>query len=416
MAPRSIVHLEDDQKFKLMKFKRTVHDVLKPSHDDHFLLRWLRARNWNVEAAEKMLRESMKWRERMNADDIENWEAPKLLEDHCPHGLAGFDKGGSPIIIVPFAGMDMYGVLHAVSRSDMIRYTLQQLEKYMKIAFEQSKTHGPEARQFIVIFDMDNFYLKQFAWRPAGEVVITLIKMYADNYPEILKCCYIINAPKVFAFAFNVVKKFLDEYTLSKIQIYKSDRNKWLPAILDKVDPENLPKYFGGEMTDADGNPRCESKICYGGRVPKELYIKKDDGLGNNNTHTEAVIKKGGKIKLEFVCNEPGCFLKWEFRTFDADIRFGIRCKNSKTEEVNDELPLKRVAAHQLNEVGFIPCQPNCSYTVCFDNSYSYFKNKKIQYSVEITPPLDVTDKMVEESTTDITSDLEAIAQLSTTE
>lgn len=119
-----------------------------------------------MEAAEKMLRESMKWRERMGADEVETWVAPKLLEDYCPHGLVGFDKGGSPIIIVPFAGMDMYGVLHTVSRSDMIRYTLQQLEKYMKIAFEQSKIHGPEARQFIVIFDMENFYLKQFAWRP----------------------------------------------------------------------------------------------------------------------------------------------------------------------------------------------------------------------------------------------------------
>lgn len=49
--------------------------------------------------------------------------------------------------------------------------------------------------------------------------------MYGLNYPEILKCCYIINgkiffkpkisksnlfylsAPKVFAFAFNIVKK-----------------------------------------------------------------------------------------------------------------------------------------------------------------------------------------------------------------
>lgn len=64
----------------------------------------------------------------------------------------------------------MYGVLHAVSRADMIRYTLQQLEKYMKIALEQSATHGPEARQFIVIFDMDGFYLKQFAWRPGKKL------------------------------------------------------------------------------------------------------------------------------------------------------------------------------------------------------------------------------------------------------
>lgn len=57
------------------------------------------------------------------------------------------------------------------------------------------------------------------------------------------------------------MKKFLDEYTISKIQIYKSDKSKWLPAILDKVDAKSLPKFLGGEMVDSDGNPKCESKV-----------------------------------------------------------------------------------------------------------------------------------------------------------
>lgn len=137
--------------------------------------------------------QNAKWRERWGADDIQNWKSPQILQDLVPNGLSGFDKGGSPIVIVPFAGMDMWGLLHIVSRADIVRIALQKLEKYMKLAYDQSKIHGPEARQFIVIFDMDNFNLKQYVWRPATEVVISLIKMYADNYPEILKYCYIIN-------------------------------------------------------------------------------------------------------------------------------------------------------------------------------------------------------------------------------
>lgn len=64
---------------------------------------------------------------------------------------------------------------------------------YMKIAYEQSKTFGPEARKFVVIFDMDNFSMKQYAYRPAAELVINTFQMYSNNYPEILKYCYIIN-------------------------------------------------------------------------------------------------------------------------------------------------------------------------------------------------------------------------------
>lgn len=43
--------------------------------------------------------------------------------------------------------------------------------------------------------------------------------------------------------------------------IYKSDRKKWLPAILERVDESQLPAYFGGTLTDEDGNPKCVTKV-----------------------------------------------------------------------------------------------------------------------------------------------------------
>lgn len=115
----------------------------------------------------------------------------------------------------------------------------------------------------------------------AGEVVITLIQMYEANYPEILKTCYIINgkfysmyeifqlfehvywftAPKVFAFAFSVAKRFMNEYTLSKIQIYKADPPKWQSAIFSNVAKDQVPAYFGGTLKDPDGNPKLGTKV-----------------------------------------------------------------------------------------------------------------------------------------------------------
>lgn len=74
-----------------------------------------------------------------------------------------------------------------------------------------------------------------------------------------------VEAPKIFSFAFNIVKKFLDEYTISKINIYKHNRNKWLPAIFERIDASNLPAYYGGAMTDSDGNPKCLERISWGG-------------------------------------------------------------------------------------------------------------------------------------------------------
>lgn len=67
----------------------------------------------------------------------------------------------------------------------------------------------------------------------------------------------------MFAFVFNIVKKFLDEYTLSKIHIYKQESNKWLPELLAQVDKSQIPQYFGGTMTDPDGSPKCMTKVSW---------------------------------------------------------------------------------------------------------------------------------------------------------
>lgn len=65
----------------------------------------------------------------------------------------------------------------------------------------------------------------------------------------------------MFAIVFNIVKRFLDEYTLGKILIFKQDSKKWLPKMLEHVDASQIPKYFGGTQTDEDGDPKCMHKV-----------------------------------------------------------------------------------------------------------------------------------------------------------
>lgn len=166
----------------------------------------------------------MKWREKWQVDEIDTWETPAVLKSSCPHGTTGFDKDNSPIIFIPFAGIDIWGLLHSSSKRDIIKNTIKILESesidnqtnylkinrnyfdkgYMKIAYTQSQEHGAEARKFTVIFDMDNFSMKQYAYRPAAELVINTFQMYSNNYPEILKYCYVINGKlTLISFIFN---------------------------------------------------------------------------------------------------------------------------------------------------------------------------------------------------------------------
>lgn len=132
------------------------------------------------------------------------WTPPEAVELYHPSGTCGTDREGAPVIVVPFAGLDIVGLLHSVARQDLVRTTIKILEENLQMARETG------ARQVVVVFDMDGFNLRQYAWRPgklsfkvllclltlkvsAAEVVISLIQMYEANYPEILKACYIVN-------------------------------------------------------------------------------------------------------------------------------------------------------------------------------------------------------------------------------
>lgn len=64
-------------------------------------------------------------------------------------------------------------------------------------------------------------------------------------------------------------------------------------------------------------------------------------------------------------------YSRWEFWTYDHDIRFGIKSIDKTSGEEIIELELRRVASHQLHEEGFIACRQNwnCEYQV--SNDYS---------------------------------------------
>ncbi|KAH8303810.1 hypothetical protein KR018_008189, partial [Drosophila ironensis] len=366
------------------QFRKQMDDALVGTHDDYFLVRWLRARKWNMDAAEKMLRASLKTRAMWNVDNIEKWDPPKALQEYLPYGLLGYDNEGSPVLVCPFYNFDMWGMMHCVTRFEFQKYLVLLLERFMKVAYDQSLKHGWRARQLVVFFDMQDVNLKQYAWRPAAECVISTVKQYEANFPELLKMCYIINAPKLFSVAFNIVKKFLDENTTSKIVIYKTGVDRWQQQLFSHVDRKGFPKAWGGELVDKLGDPQCKSLMIWGGKLPEELYIDQSNQQSDKD-FTDAQVPKGEKLKLHFkVAQDEQKILSWEFRTIDYDIKFGIYSVDELSGEKRSEVPLGTVYSNEMDEIGYISTRPNTIYTVVFDNSASYLRSKKIRYWVEL--------------------------------
>ena len=59
------------------------------------------------------------------------------------------------------------------------------------------------------------------------------------------------------------MKGILHQATVDKIKIYGCDREEWIKAILEEIDADQLPVYYGGTKMDPDGNPKYLTKVGY---------------------------------------------------------------------------------------------------------------------------------------------------------
>jgi hypothetical protein len=57
-------------------------------------------------------------------------------------------------------------MMHCITKSDFIKMTIKTLELYLSIAQQQAEKFGQEASKVICVMDMDNFNIRQYAWRP----------------------------------------------------------------------------------------------------------------------------------------------------------------------------------------------------------------------------------------------------------
>ncbi|KAL0334709.1 UNVERIFIED_CONTAM: Phosphatidylinositol/phosphatidylcholine transfer protein SFH3 [Sesamum radiatum] len=174
-----------------------LEELLPAKHDDyHMLLRFLKARKFDIEKTKQMWADMLQWRKDYGSDTImEDFEFKEKVEvvKYYPHGHHGVDK-----------------------RADL--------------------------------FTSKDLGLKNFN-KAARELIQSLQKIDGDNYPETLCQMFIINAGSGFRLLWNTVKSFLDPKTTAKIHVLS---NKYQSKLLEVIHESELPEFLGGTCTCAD--------------------------------------------------------------------------------------------------------------------------------------------------------------------
>ncbi|XP_044495664.1 phosphatidylinositol/phosphatidylcholine transfer protein SFH13-like isoform X2 [Mangifera indica] len=226
-------------------------DLLPPQHDDyHTLLRFLKARDLNIEKTILMWEEMLIWRKGYGTDTIlEDFEFEELDEilQYYPQGYHGIDREGRPVYIELLGKAHPSRLMRITTVDRYLKYHVQEFEKAL---LEKFPACSVAAKRRIctttTILDVQGLGIKNFT-RTAANLLSTITKIDNNYYPETLYRMYIVNAgPGFKKMLWPAAQKFLDAKTVAKIQVLEP---KSLGKLLEVIDSSQLPDFLGGSCT-----------------------------------------------------------------------------------------------------------------------------------------------------------------------
>ena len=78
------------------------------------------------------------------------------------------------------------------------------------------------------------------------EIIRTVVAISSDNYPELMRKCYMINTPWVFTSIWYLIKGWIAPKTVAKVSLLGGS---FMSEMLEDIAEENIPVMVGGKCT-----------------------------------------------------------------------------------------------------------------------------------------------------------------------
>uniref|UniRef100_A0A3Q0RBM7 SEC14-like lipid binding 1 n=1 Tax=Amphilophus citrinellus TaxID=61819 RepID=A0A3Q0RBM7_AMPCI len=288
---------------------------------DQHVLRFLRARDFNLDKAREFLCQSLTWRKQHQVDFLlDTWKHPQLLQDYYSGGWHHHDKDGRPLYILRLGQMDTKGLVRALGEEVLLRQVLSINEEGLRRCEENTRVFGRPISSWTCLVDLEGLNMRHL-WRPGVKALLRIIEVVEANYPETLGRLLILRAPRVFPVLWTLVSPFIDENTRKKFLVYAGNDYQGPGGLVDYIDREIIPDFLQGD---------CMCDIPEGGLVPKSLYRtaeeleSEENRLLTDSIYKSASIFKGAPYELLIEITEASSVITWDFDVCKGDVVFNI--------------------------------------------------------------------------------------------
>jgi len=356
----------------IKQFRARITDLEFDEFENHDarIVSWIRARDFDLDKAENMIRASVEWRRNCDFDKLLSWTPPRAYESAFPYQISGYDKEGCPVIIMPICEWDrlVRKELANGGKENIHRFLNQFAAKILaKIKSLSIPSQNKMVTRYVLIFDLNGFSLRHLTSISIPEVLFESFRRFERNFPETLKVAYVVNAPRLFAMMYPLVKQIITAATARKVEVYDCNASNWKSVLLNKISAEELPVFYGGTLPDT-----LQDKVRW---VREYSENCKSSTTLDKECLTSATIDAGNKLTLDY-SQEANSKISWIFETDNFDIGFSISCEDQIL------IPPQRLNSQLSIQEGSLVCTKAGKYTITFDNTFSMFRKKVLHYIV----------------------------------
>ncbi|CAL8099399.1 unnamed protein product [Orchesella dallaii] len=234
----------------LLQFKASVipklpHDYMK---SDVYLIRWLRARNFNAKKAEELILENIKWRTDNSMDTIleEDWAD---MEEEYPFKLNSHDKEGKPVFLGAFGHWDLRKAEVTGRFPRLMRYGERILEEE-EVLIRKLQAEGKMVTRTVIIFDMDGFNIFQHGCARCINFLLQFYSSYEDHHPGLMSKMFVVNNHPLVNTLLQPFLVSLAPGTRDTVVLFNRNRAEYSKALLKYIDYDQLPEKYGGSKEE----------------------------------------------------------------------------------------------------------------------------------------------------------------------
>ncbi|KAH8678420.1 CRAL-TRIO domain-containing protein [Xylariales sp. PMI_506] len=240
-------------------------DIRSGIHDDGALMRFLRAREFDVDNALKQYKAAREWRdanrliEMYDSIEVSHYEETRKMYTHW---IGRRDRNGCPICLFEIGHLtsNILADYEASCSSAALQPTSTESEATLRLfctyenlvrfvlplcsAVQSRPDPSSPITDTTCIVDISGVTLMQF-WRLRSHLQAASV-LASSHYPETLGRTYVIGAPSFFPTVWSWISKWFHPNTVAKIHIVPHGKESSILA--EAIDPVNIPQKYGGQF------------------------------------------------------------------------------------------------------------------------------------------------------------------------